>query len=76
MNRIKDYLSKKGFETIRSLGKTFRKMRSYDGLNKISKDDLILAFRDLGINLQKEDLEVKYTNLFYKISTLGYSYCI
>ena len=58
MNRIKDYLSKKGLETNRSMGKTFRKMRSYDGFNKISKDDLKLAFRDLGINLQKEDLDV------------------
>lgn len=58
MNRIKDYLSKKGFETIRSLGKTFRKMRSYDGFNKISKDDLKLTLRDLGINLQNEDLDV------------------
>jgi len=49
---------KKGFETIRSLGKTFRKMRTYDGFNKISKDDFNFAFRDLGINLQKEDLDV------------------
>jgi len=58
LNRIKDYLSKKGFESLRSIGKTFRKMKSYDGYNKISKEDLKLAFRDLGINLDKDDLNV------------------
>jgi len=58
LNRIKDYLSKKGFEIIRGMGKTFRKMRSYDGLNKISKDDLRSALKELGINLLKEDVEV------------------
>jgi len=60
LNRIKDNLAKKGLETTRVMGKTFRKMRSYDGFNKISKDDLHLSLRELGINLQKQDIDVIY----------------
>ncbi len=40
------------------MGKTFRKMSSYDGSNKISRDDFYLALRELGIILNKTDIEV------------------
>ncbi len=40
------------------MGKTFRKMLSYDGFNKISKDDFFLALRELGITFNKSDIEV------------------
>lgn len=54
------------------MGKTFRKMRSYDGFNKILKDDLKLAFIELGINLQKEDLDVGFICYFHLI-IIGYT---
>lgn len=58
MNRIKDILSKKGFDTLRNMGKTFRKMNSYDGFNKVTKDDFGFALKEIGVTLQKQDLDV------------------
>jgi len=45
-------------DSLRNMGKTFRKMNSYDGFNKVTKDDFELALKELGITVQKQDLDV------------------
>jgi Ca2+-binding EF-hand superfamily protein len=50
---IKENLFKKGFDTIRILGKIFREMGSYDGVSKINKDEFLAGLRDIGILLPK-----------------------
>jgi hypothetical protein len=65
---IKENLEKKGYNSIRILGKTFREMNSYDGVNKINKDEFLNALRDAGILLPKSAAEVKC--YFYKMSFL------
>ena len=37
----KENLDKKGYDSIRILGKVFREMNSYDGYNKINKDEFL-----------------------------------
>ena len=56
---IKENLEKKGYNSIRILGKTFREMSSYDGVNKINKDEFLIGLRDAGILLPKSAAEVK-----------------
>lgn len=59
LNRIKDTLNRKGLDTLRIMGKTFRKQNSYDGFNKICKEELHNVLRELNLNLQQSDIEVK-----------------
>jgi hypothetical protein len=40
------------------MGKNLREMKSYDGLNKIDKDEFLAGLRDLGILLPKLAAEV------------------
>lgn len=52
-------------EVVRLMGKTFRKMNSYDGSNLISREDFFLALRELGITFNKYDIEViAYIEIF------------
>lgn len=57
LNKVKDQLNKKGAEIIRSTGKFFRGMSSYDGKSKVSKDDFTQWFKELGVMLQKNEME-------------------
>ncbi len=59
MNRVKDQLNKRGTEAIRSIGKMFRQMDSYDRDNKIKREEFIISLRNLGVNLNQQDLEVR-----------------
>jgi hypothetical protein len=36
----------------------FRQMDSYDKDNKIKRDEFIISLRNLGVNLNQQDLEV------------------
>jgi Ca2+-binding EF-hand superfamily protein len=42
---------------MRILGKNFREMPSYDGYNKINKDEFLVVMRDIGILLPKHAAE-------------------
>jgi Ca2+-binding EF-hand superfamily protein len=55
---VRDQLNKKGAETIRSTGKFFRGMSTYDGKSKVSREEFVQWFKELGVNLNKSDLEV------------------
>ena len=57
-------LSKKGFGSLRILGKSLRQVPSYNGFDKINKDKFLAVLRDMDILLAKQHSEVK---LYYKI---------
>jgi hypothetical protein len=56
---IRDKLIKQGYHAIRLIGKNLREMKTYDGYNKIEKDEFLYGLRDLGILLPKVAAEVK-----------------
>ncbi len=63
MNKVKDQIVKRGSK-LPILGKTFRSFQTYDGDKKISKDDFLFSFKELGIDLSEEELIVRY---FYRL---------
>ena len=58
INKAKDIINKRGVESIRSTGRVFRQFDSYDGKDKVNKDDFLFGLRESGINLPKEDQDV------------------
>jgi Ca2+-binding EF-hand superfamily protein len=58
INKVKDIISKRGVDSIRLTGKVFRQFDSYDGKNKLNKEDFIFGLRECGIILQNEDLQI------------------
>lgn len=42
-----------GFDTVRIIGKNLRETRTYNGCNKINKDDFLTCLRDIGLLLPK-----------------------
>ena len=56
---IRVRLSKKGFGSLRILGKSFRQVPSYNGYDKINKDKFLAVLRDMDILLAKQHSEVK-----------------
>ena len=61
INKAKDIINKRGVESIRSTGRVFRQFDSYDGKDKVNKDDFLFGLRESGINLPKEDQDVILT---------------
>ena len=63
LNYLKTNIAKKGYDNLRMLGRIFRQMNSYDGYNKLNKDEFLAGLRDIGILLPKLAAEVrKYIN--------------
>ena len=60
MNYLRDNLNKQGYDSFRILGKVFRDSNSFDGNNKINKDEFLAGLRDTGVLLPKSYIEVKY----------------
>ena len=50
---------------MRTTGKFFRQMSSYDGKNKVNKEEFVQWFKELGITLSKNDTDV-LVNYFEK----------
>ena len=53
---------KKGFGSLRMLGKCLRQVPSYNGYDKINKDKFLAVLRDMDILLAKQQSEVNYIN--------------
>ena len=58
INKAKDIINKRGVESIRSTGRVFRQFDSYDGKDKVNKDDFLFGLRESGINLPKEEQNI------------------
>ena len=59
LQRVRDALEARGSKTIRSLGRTFRELDSYNGDSKVDRDEFIVGLRENGVNLSKNEFEVK-----------------
>lgn len=57
--KVKQSLNEKGPFTIRSLGKTFRGFESYDHSGKIDKDEFLIGLKENGVQLSKQQTDVK-----------------
>ena len=58
ITKAKDIINKRGVESIRATGRVFRQFESYDGKDKVNRDDFLFGLRESGINLPKEDQDV------------------
>jgi hypothetical protein len=58
INVLRNNIQKKGYQNLRIIGKIFRQMTSYDGYNKINKDEFLSGLRDIGVLLPKSEAEV------------------
>eukprot|EP01016_Furgasonia_blochmanni_P052528 TRINITY_DN8387_c0_g1_i2.p1 TRINITY_DN8387_c0_g1~~TRINITY_DN8387_c0_g1_i2.p1 ORF type:complete len:301 (-),score=83.24 TRINITY_DN8387_c0_g1_i2:62-904(-) len=56
--KVFDHLHLKGNNVIRRLGKVFRQLRSFDGAKKVDTDDFIIALKELGIPLSRQESDV------------------
>lgn len=48
----------RGVKTIRSLGRAFRSIDSYDGNRKVDKEEFYVGLREFGVNITKKEAEV------------------
>ena len=66
LNYIRQNLLKNGYDKLRILGKNFREMPSYDGFNKVNRDEFLVVLRDLGILIPKYATEVNIIFIIIK----------
>lgn len=58
MERVKTALHNRGAKTIRSLGRVFRLMDSYDGNKRIDKDEFYIGLKENGVEISRQEAEV------------------
>lgn len=58
LQKVRNALEARGSKTIRSLGRTFRELDSYNGDSKVDRDEFIVGLRENGVNLSKQEFEV------------------
>lgn len=55
---VKESLNARGASTIRSLGRAFRSIDSYNGDRKIDKEEFYIGLKEFGANISKKEAEV------------------
>jgi hypothetical protein len=70
MNYLRDNLNKQGYDSFRILGKVFRDSISFDGNNKINKDEFLAGLRDTGVLLPKSFIEVIFLYDFRNLCSI------
>ena len=60
LQKVREGLEARGSKTIRSLGRTFRELDSYNGDNKVDRDEFIVGLRENGVNLSKNEFDVNF----------------
>eukprot|EP00331_Platyophrya_macrostoma_P006953 CAMPEP_0176430518 /NCGR_PEP_ID=MMETSP0127-20121128/14299_1 /TAXON_ID=938130 /ORGANISM="Platyophrya macrostoma, Strain WH" /LENGTH=190 /DNA_ID=CAMNT_0017812419 /DNA_START=34 /DNA_END=606 /DNA_ORIENTATION=- len=53
--KVRQALERRGAKTIRSLGKVFRELDSYDGNKKVDADEFFIGLKELGVELTKAE---------------------
>ena len=53
-------MQKRGAKTIRSLGRTFRALDSFDGNKKIDREEFLTGLRENGVELTKPEAEILF----------------
>jgi Ca2+-binding EF-hand superfamily protein len=55
LNRVRDQLNSRGANTIRSLGRVFRQLDSFDGNRKVDRQEFMIGLREVGVTLSPQD---------------------
>ena len=58
--KVKEALQKRGAKTIRSLGRTFRALDSFDGNKKIDREEFLIGLRENGVELTRPESEILF----------------
>lgn len=57
--KVKKALEARGSKTIRSLGRTFRLLDSYDRNRKVDKDEFFVGLQENGVKLERSEANVR-----------------
>jgi Ca2+-binding EF-hand superfamily protein len=55
LQRLREALEKRGAKTIRSLGRVFRQLDSYDGNRKVSGEEFFVGLKECGLDIKQQD---------------------
>ena len=58
MQRVREALFARGSRGIRTLGKTFRALDSYDKNRKVDRDEFVVGLREHGVTITKSESDV------------------
>mmetsp|Transcript_5301 Transcript_5301/g.9728 ORF Transcript_5301/g.9728 Transcript_5301/m.9728 type:complete len:196 (+) Transcript_5301:1032-1619(+) len=61
ITKMRETIKRQGHNVLRSLGKTFRSMDTFDGNSRIDRNEFASALNLIGINLTKPEQEVVFT---------------
>ena len=76
MQKVRDALNARGSKTIRSLGRTFRELDSYNGDSKVDRDEFMVGLRENGVNLSKNEFDVNQNFIFHFYLLIGFAFII
>eukprot|EP01017_Pseudomicrothorax_dubius_P046382 TRINITY_DN8164_c0_g1_i2.p1 TRINITY_DN8164_c0_g1~~TRINITY_DN8164_c0_g1_i2.p1 ORF type:complete len:194 (-),score=74.01 TRINITY_DN8164_c0_g1_i2:152-733(-) len=63
LQKVKAAVEARGAKTIRSLGKVFRAMDSFDGNRKVDRSEFAVALREIGVSIAKADEDALFALL-------------
>jgi len=55
LQKVRDALNARGPNTIRSLGRVFRQLDSYDGNKKVDRDEFLIGLKENGVTISKQE---------------------
>jgi Ca2+-binding EF-hand superfamily protein len=57
---VREQLNSRGAKTIRSLGRVFRQLDSFDGNRKVDRQEFVTGLRECGVALSPQDANVLF----------------
>lgn len=60
VKKVKKALEDRGSKTIRSLGRTFRLLDSYDRNRKVDKEEFFVGLQENGVKLDRNEINVRF----------------
>jgi len=64
LQKVRDALNARGAHTIRSLGRVFRQMDSYDGNKRVDRDEFLIGLKENGVQITKQEANVSSLMMF------------
>ena len=58
MNRLREMLNKRGANTIRGLGRSFKLFDSYNGNRKVDAQEFFVGLQENGVQVSKAEADV------------------
>ena len=53
--KVREQILSRGAKTIRQLGRTFRALDSFDGNNKVDRNEFLVGLKENGVQITKEE---------------------